>query len=97
MKVSNVVERVKVLATTFVTWAVIASATISAALVELEPYKDVEYVGVAIKWGGVAVSALAVAVAIVRRVTPVPEVERGVLPVERSASVSEQGTFWSAR
>lgn len=76
---SKFVERVKVLATTFVTYAVVASAVVSAAVVAAEPFSHVEYVGTAVKYGGVALSALASAVSIVRRVTTVPVELRGVL------------------
>ncbi len=86
---TDFVKRIQVLATAFVTWAVYASAVVTAALVELEPYKDVPYVGVVAKWGGVAVSALAAAVAIVRRVTTVPVPERGLLPEQPA-----QDSFW---
>lgn len=88
---TDFIKRVQVIATAFVTWAVFASAVVSAALVELEPYQDVPYVGVAIKWGGVAVSAIAAAVAVVRRVSTVPVPERGVLPQPA------QNSFWGPR
>ena len=77
--ITNLVERAKVLATAFVTYAVVAATVLSAALVAAEPFKDVQYVGVAVQYGGVALAALASAISIVRRVTVVPAELRGVL------------------
>lgn len=85
------VQRVRVLVTNVVPWLVYLSTALSTVLVELEPYKDVAFVGVLAKWGGVAVSAIAAAVLIARRVTEVPVPERGLLPQE------PQQSFWETR
>lgn len=77
---SKFVDRIKVLASSFVTWLVALGAIVNAALIELEPYRNVEVVGVLLKWGGVAASIIAVAVAIVRGVVRVGDPElRGLL------------------
>src|SRR5262245_33687168 len=74
------IARLKVLFTAFPTYAQIASVALAAALVELEPYSGVPYVGVVLKWGGIAAGVLAAAWRVVRRVSEVPESERGLLP-----------------
>lgn len=89
---TDFVRRLKVLFTAFPTYAQILSVGITAALVEAEPYKDVEYVGVGVKWGGMALAGLTFAWRVVRSVQAVPEDERGLLPPPPA-----QGDFWSLR
>lgn len=75
-------ERTKTLFGSFVTYAVIGTAAVSAAVAELEPYAHIGPVAVAIKAGVAAVSAVTAAVVIVRKVTQVVDDHVGLLPVD---------------
>ena len=79
---NNLIARIKVVLAAAVTWIVVASTVVTLAsdeIAEVLPAGDAETVGaVAAK----IVAVLGAAVAIIRRVQPVIESERGILPTE---------------
>lgn len=77
----DLIEKAKVVAKAFVTWAVIISGLLiglSTQLGELAP--DWEYTQVVTAWLIRIAVTLTAAVTIIRRHTPVAEDERGILP-----------------
>jgi hypothetical protein len=87
---SKTIERIKVLATTFVTYAVLVSGALSAATVVLQQ-SDQPLAVKAAGYATAAVGVLASIVKIVRNVTQVPADQVGILVVS-DGSVDE---FWS--
>jgi hypothetical protein len=65
-------DRVAVLAKTAVTYLVIASGIVTTILATVD-------IPVVTQWGGVALTWIAAAISIIRRVTPVPAEERGLV------------------
>lgn len=84
------IERVRTLATSFVTYAIIAVATLNAAVGALEPFEGTPYVEHAVTWVTWAASALAGAVAIVRNVVSVRGTDLvGLQPVDTVVARTE--------
>lgn len=80
-------EKIKVVATSLPTWLAIASAVISQVadeLIKVLPDEiDAQVVtisGQLVAWLAAAGAIVAGAVLTIRRLTPVPEAERGILP-----------------
>lgn len=79
-------ERVRVIATAAVTWLVAASAAAQLVADDAAEILDPVVPGLSddvVAWALRVVGWLGVAVTIIRRVTPVPESQRGVLPLRR--------------
>lgn len=76
---NDFVARARVLAGTFVTWAVVLSAALSGAAAGLQSVEGVPGAAKAAAWLTAALGALGNAIRIVRSVTPVPPEERGIL------------------
>lgn len=70
----DLINRVQTLAGAAVTWLVLASVVLTAVLGEVGD--DIPALA---EWGGKALAFLAVAIAIVRRVSPVEPTDRGLL------------------
>lgn len=75
-------ERARTLFTAVVTWLTLAGAVLSIVADELAAYAADGTVAVVIAIIGRILTAIAVAVAIVRRVTEVIPPDRGLLPVD---------------
>jgi cyanophycinase-like exopeptidase len=78
---SDLLLRAKTLLGALVTWLTVIGAVLTIAVDELTDYIDEPAVAAVIKVLGAAVVAIAVAINIVRRVTPVIPSDRGLLPL----------------
>lgn len=76
-------ERAKVVATALVTWLVVLVAALQVVIDEIAPLLPAPWDQKVTSWLLSAISVVSVAILIIRRVTPVPPEERGILPVEK--------------
>lgn len=90
---NDFLARVQVMATTFVTWAVIVSAGLSGAAAALQSTEGVPGAAKAAAWLTAALGAVGNAIRIVRSVTPVAPEQRGILPPEKPPLV----VLWTGR
>jgi hypothetical protein len=85
---SELLAKVRVILKAWPTWAAAFTAVLGVVAAEVIPLLP-EQVGVRVAgWVAVALSVIAAATAVVRRVTPVLPAERGVLPPPPPPSVT---------
>lgn len=77
---SSFLDRVKVIATSAVTWLTLAAAAIPRIADEIADEVPTQYADDVVRWGGSAAGWLLAAVAIIRIVTPVAKNLRGITP-----------------
>lgn len=88
-------ERAKVVAGSFVFYAVAGTAAVNVLVAELEPFGHIGPVAVAVKVGAAAVSVVTVAVGIIRKVTQVVDEHVGLLPVDGLYTEDRLPLDWS--
>jgi len=91
--VSDFLARVKVVATTFVTYAVLVSSVVSGVVATLQANSDIDGTAGVASWGVTVLAWLGSAIVIARNVAQVAPGERGLLP--QAPQNAEQQRFWN--
>lgn len=79
-QIKKAVKRARVIASHLLTWLLIAQTVLTAAVASgnLDQFPEI------LRWCVVTLGAIGTAITVIRRVTPVPKEQRGLLPKDES-------------